>query len=144
MEIVVIRFRCRGRGPRTPKSRTFSVLPADVVPRRRWSLPWMLAVAWWCSDSLKAGFDQLTAAGMTVEARQLARVLRVLGVVCERLHEHPVEGVELSPLGSRRQQAAELRRAFLSWEASGRGPPASLVLAWNQQVGKLLFAVRLG
>jgi len=104
----------------------------------------MLVVAWWCSDSLKTAFDQLTAAGMTVEARQLARVLRVLGVACERLHEHQVEGVEVSPLGSRRQQAVELRRAFLSWEASGRGPPSRLVLAWNQQVGKLLFAVKLG
>lgn len=143
VEIVVVRFACRGIGPRRPKARTFSVLPADVIPRRKWSLGWVLKVALWCSDSLVAALDELSAAGMAVESRQLARVLEVLGIACERLHQHPVAGLAVTPEGSRRRQAGELRRACLAWGGSGRGPPSSLVMVWQRQWKSLLLDVRV-
>jgi hypothetical protein len=143
VEIVVVRFRCRGFGPRRAVARTFSVLPADVIPRRKWSLGWVLKVALWCSDTLVAALDELSAVGMAVESRQLARVLEVLGIVCERLHQHPLPGLGVTPEGPRRRQAGELRRACLAWEASGRGPPSSLVLAWQRQWKSLLLDVRV-
>lgn len=123
--------------------RTFSVLPAEVVPRRRWSLSWMLKVAAWCSELLVRGQDRLSEAGMVVEARQLGRVLQVLGIACERLHQHPVDGVEVSPGGSVRQRAARLPAVMSRWRAEGRGPPDSLVIAWNTRWSSLLMDVRV-
>lgn len=38
------RFRCRRRGPRDPDAVTFSVLPTELVARRRASLPLMLRI----------------------------------------------------------------------------------------------------
>lgn len=143
VELVVVRFLCRGLGARRPAARTFSVLPADVLPRRKWSLGWVLKVALWCSDSLVAALDRLSAAGMVAESRQLARVLEVLGIACERLHQHPLLGLEVTPEGARRRQAGELRRVFGVWEASGRGPPSSLVMAWQRQWSSLLFDIRV-
>jgi hypothetical protein len=119
------------------------VLPADVIPRRRWSLGWFLKVALWCSDSLVAGLDRLSAAGMVVEARQLARLLTVLGIGCERLRQHPVAGLGVETEGGRRQQAAALSQACQVWQASGRGPPAELVMAWYRQMKCPLLDVRV-
>jgi len=141
--ILIPRFLCRGLGPRRPEARTFSVLPADVLPRRKWSLGWMLTVAMLCSDSLVEALDRLSEMGMAVEARQLRRMLEVLGVICERLHEHPLEGVEVRPAGSRREQALEAGRVCQSWEASGRGPPGRLVMAWNLRWDSLLMDIRV-
>lgn len=141
--MVVVRFLCRGRGPRKPAGRTFSVLPADVLPRRRWSLGWLVKVALWCSDSLVAGLDRLSTAGMVVEARQLTRLLTVLGVGCERLHQHPVVGLRVEMEGGRRRQAVALSRVCQAWQASGRGPPADLVMAWYRQMESLLLDVRV-
>ncbi len=141
--ILVARFLCMRKGPRAAQSRTFSVLPADVIPRRRWSLGWVLKVAMWCSESLVACLDRLNDAGMTVESRQLSRWLEVLGIACERLHQHPVDGAEIWPSGSRRRQAAEFCRVCGVWQASGRGPPDSLVIAWQQQHRSLLLDIKL-
>lgn len=116
------------------------MLPAEVIPRRRWSLGWLLKVALWCSDSLVVGLDRLSAAGMVVEARQLERLLTVLGIGCERLRQHPVAGLGVETEGGRRQQAAALSRA---WQASGRGPPAELVMAWYRQMKCPLLDVRV-
>ena len=80
---------------------------------------------------------------MAVEARQLSRVLEVLGIACERLHEHPVEGFERRPIGTRRQQAVALSLECLSWERSGRGPPGSLVTVWSTEWDNLLLDVRV-
>jgi hypothetical protein len=123
---------------------TFSVLPADLIPRRKWSVGWLLKVALWCSDSLVAGLNQLSDRGMAVEARQLMRLLTVLGIGCERLRQHPLTGLIVETEGGRRQQALALSRACHAWEASGRGPPASLMEAWNRQWKSLLLDVRLG
>jgi len=123
--------------------RTFSVLPAEAIPRRRWSLGWMLKVALWCSESLVEGLNRLSEAGMIVEARQLNRVLTMLGIACERLHQHPVEGVEAEPGGPRLQQALELGTWMSKWQAVGRGPPESLVMAWNTTWKRLLMDVKV-
>lgn len=139
----MLRFLCRDLGPRSHKERTFSVLPAEVIPRRLWSLGWMLKVALWCQDSLVEALDRLSAAGKVVESRQLSRVLQVLGIACERLHQHPVEGVEVEPGGSRRVQAVKLGSVMSRWRADGRGPPGSLVMAWNATWSSLLMDVRV-
>jgi hypothetical protein len=141
--ILIPRFLCRGLGPRRPKARTFSVLSAEVLPRRKWSLGWMLKVALWCSDSLVEALDRLSDAGLVVEARQVRRALEVLGVVCERFHQHPVEGMHVEPGGPRRRQALELCLGCQRWEASGRGPPGSLVMAWNLRWDSLLMDIRV-
>lgn len=80
---------------------------------------------------------------MVVEARQLSRMLEVLGIVCERLHQHPLDGVEVEPVGSRRLQALELGTSASRWQAEGRGPPGSLVMSWNTRWGRLLMDVRM-
>ena len=126
-----------------PAARTFSVLPVEVIPRRKWSLGWMLKVALWCSDSLVEALDHLSEAGMAVEARQLSRVLEVLGIACERLHQHPVEGIAVTPTDSRRRQALALSQGCLRWEASGRGPPGRLVMVCNRQWRSLLWDIRV-
>jgi hypothetical protein len=143
LEISVPRFECHGRGPRRVADRTFSVLPAEAIPRRVWSVSWMLKVALLCSDSLVAAMDRLSETGKVVEARQLSRVLEVLGIVCERLHEHPVKGIEVTPVGLRREMAVELARSWLIWQADGRDPPGALVMAWNTTWGSLLMDVRV-
>ena len=137
------RFLCRGRGPRPQEAKTFSVLPVEVIPRRRWSLGWMLKVALWCSDSLVEALGRLSEAGMVVEAGQLSRVLEVLGIVCERLHQHPVHEVDVDTGGSRRLQAVRLGSLMSRWQAEGRGPPGSLVMSWNTTWGRLLMDVRV-
>lgn len=119
------------------------MLPVEVVPRRRWSLGWMLKVALWCSESLVEALGRLGEAGMIVEARQLSRVLEVLGIACERLHQHPVEGDEVEPVGSRRLQALRLGAWMRHRQADGRGPPGSLVMRWNTTWGSLLMDVRV-
>lgn len=102
-----------------------------------------MKVALWCSDSLVAGLDRLSDAGMVVEARQLARLLTVLGIGCERLREHPVAGLEVATEGGRRRQALALSRACHARQASGRGPPAELVMTWYRQMKRLLLDVRV-
>lgn len=80
---------------------------------------------------------------MVVEARQLGRWLDVLGISCERLHQHPVDGACVEPRGSRRRQALELCRVCVVWEAGGRGPPESLIMAWQRQWKSLLLDIKL-
>jgi len=87
--------------------------------------------------------DRLSAAGMVVEARQLGRWLEVLGISCERLHQHPVDGASVEPCGSRRRQASEFCRVCGEWVAGGRGPPDRLVMAWQGQWKSLLLDIKL-
>lgn len=103
----------------------------------------MLRVAVWCSESLVKALLRLSEAGMIVEARQLSRVLHVLGISCERLHEHAMEGVEVEPGGGRLQEALELGAGISRWQREGRGPPGTLVMSWNTTWGSLLMDVRV-
>lgn len=140
-EVLIPRFRCRGRGPGRPRGRSFSVLPEEVIPRRRWSLGFVLKVALWCQDSLRVALDRLSRQGKVVEARQLRRWLEVLGSACERLHQHPLPGLEIEVLGGRLDRAVEVERARRALE--GRGPPGGLVLAWQESWQASLLDVKL-
>jgi len=142
--IPVPRFLCRRRGPRRVRARTFSVLPAEVIPRRKWCLSLLLKVALWCQESLTGALERLIRLGLVVEARQLERLLAVLGIACERLLQHPLDGVEVGSRQGRREQARELVAAVQGWSAAGRGPPGGLVMAWQERWGLPWLDIRLG
>ena len=130
--ILVPRYLCRRRGPRRGGDRTFSVLPARVVPRRRWALSLGLKVAGWYRDGLSMALDALSDLGLTLERLQVLRIMAVLAIGCERLRQHPLDEVhvETSGAGWRRlsswsgsagtgRPAAEGHPQALSWPGSG-------------------------
>lgn len=119
------------------------MLPANVVPRRGWALGLGLQVAGWCRERLCVALDALSELGLVVEARQVQRVVAVLALACERLWQHPLDGVQVETCGGRRAQAIELARVCRAWEASGSGPPDSLVMAWQRRFGSPLLRIRL-
>lgn len=141
--ILVPRYLCRRRGPRRGGDRTFSVLPARVVPRRGWALSLGLKVAGWYRDGLSMALDALSDLGLTLERLQVLRIMAVLAIGCERLRQHPLDEVHVETSGGRLTQAVELVRLCRDWETSGRGPPSSLVMAWQRRFGKSLLAIRL-
>jgi hypothetical protein len=141
--ILVPRYLCRRRGPLRGGDRTFSVLPACLVPRRRWALSLGLKVAGWYRGGLSMVLDALGDLGLAFERLQVLRIMAVLAVGCERLRQHPLDGVHVETSGSRLAQAVELARLCRDWERSGRGPPSSVVMAWQRRFGKPLLAIRL-
>ena len=61
----VPRFLCRATGPQRPQAKTFSVLAADLVPRRRFSLPlmlWLLGLVLQGGQSVGQALDGLAEA----------------------------------------------------------------------------------
>lgn len=144
LSVPVPRFACHDRGPRRRLARTFSLLPAEVIPRRRWSLGWVLRVIVWVTVSQAEALRELSEAGQAIEHRQLRRWLKVLGIAVERLRQHPVSSaVQVETAGSRQQQAGALRRAFEAWQTAGRGSPGMLVMAWQERWQSLLFDIKL-
>lgn len=143
IQVQVARFLCRRKGPKIAKERSFSVVPAEVIPRRKWSMRLILHVAFWYSDSLRTALDRLSAGGHVVEAKQVYRLLKFLGLVLDRLGEHPLSGLDVRPGGSLQKQIGELCSAFQMWKAVGPGPPGSLVVAWQQQYGSPLLRIRM-
>jgi len=143
IQIQIARFLCRRKGPKITEERTFSVLPAEVIPRRRLSVSLVLQIALWYSDSLRTALDRLSAGGHAVEAKQVYRILKFLGLVLDRLREHPLEGLDVRPGGSLQKQIEELRSTFGMWKAVGPGPPGSLVVAWHTQYGSPLLRIRM-
>ena len=137
LSIPVPRFICNGRGPQRSSAKTFSVIPAEVIPRRRYSLGLLLVVAFWCSDSLSIALDKLSEQGLVVERRQLVRLLKILGIACERLTQHPVAGVKVDVVGSYRQQVVSIVNAL------GRDPPVEVVMAWQESWQRMLFDIKL-
>ena len=137
LSIPVPRFICNRRGPQRSSVKTFSVLSAEVIPRRRFSLGLLLIVAFWCSDSLSIALDKLSEQGLVVEARQLVRLLKILGIACERLTQHPVAGVEIDVVGDCRQQVVSMVKAI------GRDPPVEVVMAWQKHWQRMLFDIKL-
>jgi len=107
--ILVPRYLCRRRGPRRGGDRTFSVLPARVVPRRRWALSLGLKVAGWYRDGLSMALDALSDLGLTLERLQVLRIMAVLAIGCERLRQHPLDEVHVETSGGRLAQATACR-----------------------------------
>ncbi len=89
----VARFRCRRRGPDQPRDVTFSVLPAQVVPRRRFSLglmSWMVEVVVNGKRTMRQALDEVATAGsqgeeaVLLEELTLHRMLLLLAAVYGR------------------------------------------------------------
>ena len=139
----VSRFICQRLGPVQGGDRTFSVLPFDVIPSRRWSVSWLLKVSVLLSDSLVSAMNWLSEKGFCTEYKTLYRWLTLIGIVIERLHQHPLEDMSVSPGGKYREIAREFCRIFDDWKTANRGPPWTLIQAWGDTSGALLMAVRL-
>ena len=146
----VARFRCRRRGPDQARDVTFSVLPAGVVARRRFSLGLMsrmVEVVVGGKRTLRRALDEVAAAGsrgeeaLLLEELTLYRVLLLFSAVYARLLSFPVSGVELSGTvqGVRRQ--AQQTAALLA--AQPRGSPPQLVISFHRRYcPHLLFDLR--
>jgi len=132
----VPRFLCRGRGPGTPSAVTFSVLPAGLATRKRWSVALMLWVAWLvllAGRSIGTVQSELAALREEVVVDEVAihRVVRTLAGCYARLLSFPVCGYLVMPgLVSVRDQATEAVRVLTG--VGGRGPPTELVVAFHQ------------
>lgn len=132
----VPRFMCRRKGPGKPTAVTFSVLPADLAPRRRWSVTLMLWVGelvLLAGRSIDAVQSELAALSSEVIVDEVAihRVVRMLAGCYARLLSFPVSGCSvMSGVVSVRDQATEAVRVLTG--AGQRDPPAELVLAFHQ------------
>jgi len=137
LKIPVVRFLCNNLGPRSAASATFSVLPADVLPRRRWTLSMLTQVSRWAQKSAKAAMDKLSEVGITIESRSLSRMTSLLRAVYERLRSQPVAGFRLVTTTSRKEQVRSVRGKL----EGERGPP--FVLAWQERWGQPLLDVNM-
>lgn len=133
--IPIPRFICRRRGGKKCRSTTFSVLPPEVAPRRKWSLRLVARVV---KLSAVAALEQLSFIGVVAEARQLRRWIELLARACERLRMHAVAGVEVALSGGIRPRALELVRAF-----GDSDPPHGIVMAFQQRWGCPLLDIRM-
>lgn len=138
----VARFLCRRRGPERAAHRTFSVLPAEAVPRRRFSLGlmvWIVRLLTTGGKTLRRTLDELAALGresrpeLLVEEAALCRILRLFGGVYARLRSFPAPGLEARPeVEGLRPQAWEVVR--LLEKAGPRGSPGvKLVLSFHRR-----------
>jgi hypothetical protein len=140
------RFRCRRRGPGKPEDVTFSVLPALLAPRRRWSVALMLWVVEQAA-MLRRSISQVQTAlaelpsEVVVDEVAVYRVLHLFAALWSRLVSFPVQAAPVkSPVEGLRWQAAEAGRALLD---GARGSPAGIVLQFHETYHpNLLFAIR--
>lgn len=148
----VPRFLCRRRGPRRSRHVTFSVLPAALLPRRRFSLALLRRIVLLVAEGSRklsqvldelAGADQGGRDALVVEELALSRSLLVFSAVYARLQSFPVEGLTLEAgLQSVRSQAVEVARHLGPLEP--RGSPSRGVLDFHHRYfPQLLFDVRL-
>jgi len=132
----VPRFLCRRRGTGKPRAVTFSVLPADLAPRKRWSVALMLWVAELvlvAGRSIGGVQSELAALSSEVIVDEVAihRVVRLLAGCYGRLLSFPVRGYWVTPgLVSVRDQATEAMKVLTG--VGRRDPPSELVLAFHQ------------
>jgi hypothetical protein len=131
---------------------TFSVLPAVLVPRRRFSLGLLRRIVLLVGEGTRRFgrvLDELAAAdrggcdALMFEEGVLRRSLRVLAAVYARLHSFPLEGLTLAAgLKTIRAQAVEVARRLEEFEPTGS--PSSGVLDFHRHhFPHLLFDVRL-
>jgi hypothetical protein len=135
--IRVPRFRCKKKGPKRSVDRTFSVLPEDAIPRRRWSWTLLLQVYLrWQESGNVAVLEQLCRISVIVEDRQLRRVLRLLELLEDRLRAHPIpEHTGEIVVGGRLTAFGEMLRG-------GRDPPR-WPCEWQLHHHRLLVDIRL-
>ena len=125
------RFRCRQRGPRQAAAVTFSVLPTELVSRRRPSLPLMLRILEMLlvsRRSIRSILDSLaesdcSEAPWLPEAPTIYRILHLFAETERRWYGSPIP--TSSPNGSRngpRRRALAMLRAV--GEESRAGPLA--------------------
>ena len=142
----VVRFRCRRRGPDRPREVTFSVLPAQVVPRRRFSLGLMSRIVQLLGKgkgTMRQALDQVAVWGspqseaLLMEETTLHRILLLFSAVYGRLLSFPVE-LEL-PAGVRGVRGQALEVAIVV-TGQPRGSPPRLVLDFHSRYfPRLLF-----
>ena len=135
----VPRWRCRRLGPSWNGSSTFSVLPACVIPRRRFDLSLICEISHRRGrESTSHVLDWLSRSGLVVEERSLRRLSQLVVVVLNRLRSQPLTGI--SP-----PEVMSLSGLYQWLEASGlaRAPPHSWVLWWNDKWDRLLWSVSL-
>jgi len=147
----VARFRCRRRGPQQPQDVTFSVLPAQVVARRRFSLPlmsWIVDLLGTGQSTFRQALDTLAALSqqendaLLVQELSLYRTLLLFCAVYARLLSFPLERLELQVgLTGVRSQALQVTQVLAG---EPRGSPSRLVLDFHQHYfPHLLFDLRL-
>jgi len=130
----VPRFLCREKGPHKPEARTFSVLPASLVPRRRFSLPlmlWLLCLVLEGGKTVRQALDCLAEScrgqpGGPLCPDELAvhRLITLFSRGFERLQSFPVPEADAgSGTQGRRPQALALLRLL---SRPCRGSPSAL------------------
>ncbi len=145
----VPRFLCRRKGPKNPVDVTFSVLPACLAPRKRWSVPlmaWVAKLVLVLGMSICKAQSKLAALSFEVVVDEVA-IHRVIGIFegCyNRLLSFPVPGFLVEPgVVLVREQATEALRVVTM--AGERDPPEDLALVFHEKWSpNLLFAIPLG
>ena len=121
----VPRFLCQRQGPRQARDRTFSVLPTELVPRRRFALPlmlWVLELRLLRQRSVQQVLDAL--ATLSADSRGVLlpdevlvyRILHLFSRVYERLQSFPVPETplpEAKSSASLKPCAGPFSRSFL-------------------------------
>lgn len=131
---------------------TFSVLPSELVPRRRFSLAlmkWIVQLAGEAGRTLTEVLDELAAAdrgghdALVVEEPAVYRILLLFSGVYARLQSFPLDDLSVrAGLKTIRSQAFEVAKVVLP--AEPRGSPARLVLDFHRHYFPfLLFDIRL-
>lgn len=145
----VPRFLCRRKGPCHPEAVTFSVLPSELVSRKRFSLPLML----WILERLLVGSASINAMlealgelfgdaqrAWRPEPQAIYRLLHLFSKVHARLRSFPVGVVTMEPgVSGLRAPSRSVLEAF-----GGHARASPLVLAFHRQYDHLLFDVRRG
>ena len=148
----VPRFLCRKRGPLKSRHVTFSVLPSELVARRRFSLAlmtWIVQLVGEARRTLGQVLDKLAAAdqgghdALMVEELAVHRILLLFSGVYARLQSFPLDDLSVREgLQTIRSQAFEVAKVVSP--AEPRGSPSSLVLDFHRHYSpSLLFDIRL-
>lgn len=148
----IARFLCRRKGPARAQDVTFSVLPLELVSRRRFSLPLMvwvlelLLVARHSVSQVVEAFAQLfqqQPEPLLIEPLTVYRMLRLFAGVYQRLSSFPLAQTTGNQPSADQRACALILLEWLA-EAARRAPPRSLVWAFHQRYfPHLLFDLRL-
>ena len=148
----VPRFLCRKRGPLKSRHVTFSVLPSELVARRRFSLAlmtWIVQLVGEARRTLSQVLDKVAASelgnhdALLVEELAVRRILLLFSGVYARLQSFPLADLSFKEgLQTIRSQAFEVAQTVSL--AESRGPPSCLVLDFHRHYFPyLLFDLRL-